>query len=229
VNLVKAQLKLVCTYLVGLAGLLFATAGCALSNTAIERSMQSDSSRSLSWGPTLFRVLLVVHGLALIIAAARLVKTWARKTPRTNKATLNWYPWAVLIALSLVAFALRMWRLNTDLWYDELVTLLNFVRMPLGDILTRLPDQNNHILFSVLSHASVSIFGESPWAVRLPSVIFGVASIWALFLLGRRMVSTVEALAACALMTFSYHHIWFSQNARGYMALLFFSVLATWL
>ncbi|HKZ78779.1 MAG TPA: glycosyltransferase family 39 protein, partial [Pyrinomonadaceae bacterium] len=54
-------------------------------------------------------------------------------------------------------------------------------------------------------------------------------SLWALFLLGRRVVGTREALLACALMTFSYHHIWFSQNARGYMALLFFSLLATWL
>jgi hypothetical protein len=30
-------------------------------------------------------------------------------------------------------------------------------------------------------------------------------------------------------MTVSYHHIWFSQNARGYTGLLFFSMLATWL
>jgi len=30
-------------------------------------------------------------------------------------------------------------------------------------------------------------------------------------------------------MTVSYHHIWFSQNARGYMGLLFFTLVATWL
>jgi uncharacterized membrane protein len=30
-------------------------------------------------------------------------------------------------------------------------------------------------------------------------------------------------------MTFSYHHVWFSQNARGYSASLFFTLLATWL
>jgi hypothetical protein len=27
----------------------------------------------------------------------------------------------------------------------------------------------------------------------------------------------------------SYHHVWFSQNARGYTGLLFFGLLATWL
>jgi hypothetical protein len=30
-------------------------------------------------------------------------------------------------------------------------------------------------------------------------------------------------------MTVSYHQIWFSQNARGYTGLLFFTLLATWL
>jgi hypothetical protein len=81
----------------------------------------------------------------------------------------------------------------------------------------------------LLAQISISIFGESAWALRLPSVIFGVASLWALFLLGRRVVGTRTALLACALMTVSYHHIWFSQNARGYMGLLFFATLATWL
>jgi len=30
-------------------------------------------------------------------------------------------------------------------------------------------------------------------------------------------------------MTFSYHHVWFSQSARGYSGLLFFTILAAWL
>src|SRR3982751_1848184 len=29
-------------------------------------------------------------------------------------------------------------------------------------------------------------------------------------------------------MTVSYHHVWFSQNARGYTGLLMMSLLATW-
>ena len=84
-------------------------------------------------------------------------------------------------------------------------------------------------MYSILAHASMQVFGEQAWALRLPSLFFGVASIWALFLLGRRVVGNTEALMACALMTVSYHHIWFSQNARGYMGLLLFTNLATWL
>src|SRR5262249_40201596 len=96
-------------------------------------------------------------------------------------------------------------------------------------ILTTFPSQNQHMLFSVLAHASITSLGESAWALRLPSVLFGVASLWALFFLGRRIVGVGEALLACALMTVSYHHVWFSENARGYMGLMFFATLATWL
>jgi uncharacterized membrane protein len=48
-----------------------------------------------------------------------------------------------------------------------------------------------------------------------------VASIGALYLLGRAVAGPTEALFAAALMTVAYHHVWFSQNARGYSGLLF--------
>jgi 4-amino-4-deoxy-L-arabinose transferase-like glycosyltransferase len=218
--------------LAGLAliGLLLVSAGALVGNTEIERALLGVSSHSLSWGPSFFRLLLIFHGVVLVVIAQRLLVTRHREIPvKFEPKKTNWLPWLLLSLLSVLALGLRLWQLNTDLWFDELLTLLNYVRMPFGFIIARLPDQNNHIVFSLLSHASVQIFGESAWSVRLPSVVFGVLSLWALFLLGRRVLTTREALLACALATVSYHHIWFSQNARGYMGLLFFSILATWI
>ncbi|MBI3664624.1 MAG: glycosyltransferase family 39 protein [Acidobacteria bacterium] len=135
----------------------------------------------------------------------------------------------LLSFLSALALALRLWRLSSCLWFDEVLTLLDFARPPLGAIVTSFPLQNQHMLYSILAHVSIRLFGESAWALRLPAVLFGVGCLWALFLLGRRMLDERQALLACALMTVSYHHIWFSQNARGYTGLLFFATLATWL
>jgi 4-amino-4-deoxy-L-arabinose transferase-like glycosyltransferase len=115
------------------------------------------------------------------------------------------------------------------MWLDEVLTMVRFARPPVTQILTSFPDQNQHMLYSLLAHLSLGIFGEQAWALRVPSVLLGIGSIWALFLVGRRLIGEKEALLACALMTVSYHHIWFSQNARGYMGLLFFTNLATWL
>lgn len=213
-----------------LTGFALALAGALITNRAFEAALVTDQNHSLEWGPSLFRALLVVHGLVIVVVAIWIHKNGApvpvatKAKPKTSRSS-----WLVLIGLVVIGSILRLWRLDTDLWFDELLSLLNFIRQPLGEIVTRLPDQNNHILFSLLSHESVRLFGESAWAVRLPSVIFGVLSVVALFLLGRRLLGVREALLASALMTFSYHHIWFSQNARGYMALLFFSILSTWL
>lgn len=227
-----------CWILVITGVLLIAVAGL-VSNGMIERALVGDSGRSLVWGPTLFRALLAFHGLVLALAAIFWDRSPLRRAScpapgptrdepggdqETSRAT-----WFILIGLSALALALRLGNLDSDLWHDEVGTLLDFARPPLGDILTRFPNQNNHLLYSILAHFSLRIFGESAWALRLPAVLFGVGSLWALFLLGRRLIGTLPALLACALMTVSYHHIWFSQNARGYMGLLFFTLLATWL
>src|SRR6185436_4222115 len=126
-----------------------------------------------------------------------------------------------MAGLSVLAFALRLPGLNSCMWLDEILTMVRFARPPAWQILTTFPDQNQHMLYSLLAHGSISLFGDQVWALRLPSVFFGVASIWALFLLGRKLIGEKQALAASALMTVSYHHIWFSENARGYMGLLF--------
>ncbi len=130
-------------------------------------------------------------------------------------------------AMLLTALALRLYGLNSGLWYDEILTSINYARMPFGQIITTYDSQNQHFLFSLLSRASTLIFGESAWALRLPAVIFGVASIWSLYLLGREVGSETEALLSAALLTFSYHHVWFSQNARGYTGLLFWAILSS--
>jgi 4-amino-4-deoxy-L-arabinose transferase-like glycosyltransferase len=209
-----------------------------IDNGEIERALVSNPSRALEWGPSLFRALLGTHGLALVLAGAvwrRRLSGGARlpvdaaRAERDYSARASKTPWLILCGLSLLALCLRIWHLNSGLWFDEVLTLVDFVRSPLGDSISSFPSQNQHMLFTLLAQASISIFGESAWALRLPSVVFGVASLWSLFLLGRHVVGARTALLSCALMTVSYHHIWFSQNARGYMGLLFFATLATWL
>jgi len=213
----------------------------AISNGAIERALLSDPSRTLSWGPALFRVMLAVHGLALVLVGVWLrsggsLEPAARSAGRGNSDSASGpsqsipkWVYLALVILTVLALALRLWHLNTDLWFDEVLTLLDFVRPPLGEVITSFPSKNQHLLFSILAQASVGAFGESAWAIRLPSVFLGVGSVWALFFLGRRVIGWRGALLACTLMTLSYHHIWFSQNARGYMGLMFFTTLATWL
>lgn len=135
---------------------------------------------------------------------------------------------SVWLAILLVAgLVLRLTRLDDGLWFDEIKTLVRYVSLSVGDIVTTFDDQNQHVLYSVLARLSTDVLGMTRWALRLPAVLLGVASLWAVYHFGREVTNRGEALLATALLTFSYHHVWFSQNARGYTGLLLWSLLAS--
>jgi len=128
----------------------------------------------------------------------------------------------------LVSLGLRLHKLGGGLWHDEVITYVNYVSMPLGEIFSTYRDQNQHFLFSILARLSTELFGDGGWSLRLPAVLFGVGSIWALYLFASEVTGKGEALLSTALLAFSYQHVWFSQNARGYSGLLFWTLLASW-
>jgi hypothetical protein len=211
----------------GMAMVIFAI---VIPNSDYSLFLRGDNGKNLSWGPTLFRILTLFHGLVLVILAIFLKKFKLKETEKSRsseRSLITRNSLGFLLILSLIALILRSINLNSDLWVDEVLTLLDYVRQPIGHILTSFPNQNQHMFYSVLARISFNIFGESAWAVRLPSVLFGIGSIWAAFLLGKRLLGKNEAILVSILMTVSYHHIWFSQNARGYMGLLFFTLLVT--
>jgi mannosyltransferase len=212
------------------AGVTMVLAAALVSNRSLTLALVSDASHDLRWGPSLFRVLLGIHGLALagagILARRRAAPSdlGGPVDPGVSRGT-----WVAVASLCVVALLMRLYKLDSDLWHDEIAALIEYARPPVGEILTSFRNQNQHMLFSLLAHASFAIFGESGWAFRLPSALFGAASVWALFVMGRTVVGRTEALLASTLMTVSYHHVWFSQNGRGYIGLLFFTIVATWL
>ncbi len=163
--------------------------------------------------------------------------TSAAGSPRSGTGTTVWAtrggpedertPWLALFALTALAAVLRAIGLDGGLWWDEIRTLIDSVRPPLAQIVTTFPSNNQHTLYSLLAHASIAVFGDSAWTLRLPAALFGVATIPALYFLAREFVGRTEALLACLLLAVSYHHVWFSQNARGYTMLAFAAVTST--
>ncbi|MEO5701558.1 MAG: glycosyltransferase family 39 protein [Casimicrobiaceae bacterium] len=134
---------------------------------------------------------------------------------------------AALTCILVIAACLRAFYLDSGLWYDEVFTLTHYVRIPAQQIVTDFSSFNNHIFYSLQAKASIDLFGESAWSLRLPALVFGVASVWATWLLARPMVGRSAALVAAFLLAVSSQHVWFSQNARGYTELLFWATLGT--
>jgi len=181
-------------------------------------------------GLWLLKVMLVGHG-ALLIWWAR-IPVWTPTVPVLPSAIFpetpapRWAGWAAL-GVVLLGVAVRMPGLNSGLWFDEIQTLVDYVRLPVPRILATFDSQNQHMLYSLTARAAIDLLGESPFALRLPAVLFGVASLYAVYRLGRLVAGWREGLLAAGLLALSYHHVWFSQNARGYTGLLLFSLLAS--
>src|SRR5262249_49319898 len=113
--------------------------------------------------------------------------------------------WIWLTAILVIAVALRAYKLESSLWYDEIATLVNIVRLPVRGIVTTLASMNNHILFSLEAKAAVWIFGESAWSLRLPAMLFGVGCVAALWWFARKVVGRSQANFAALLLAVSYH------------------------
>ncbi len=137
---------------------------------------------------------------------------------------------SALVVFRLVAIAVivRVIGLNGGLWVDEVYSLVRSFREPMGTILTEYWGDNHHPFYAVLAHISRAVFGESAWSIRLPAMLFGVAAVPMLWRLGERVASRREAIMAALLLAVSYHHVWFSQNARGYSAIAFFAIATLW-
>jgi mannosyltransferase len=133
------------------------------------------------------------------------------------------YLW--LAAILLVAAVARIAGLNAPLWYDEILTVETHLRLPWSGMVTDY-SMNHHYFHDLFAKASMDVFGESAWAIRLPAMLFGLAAIAAMWVLARDIAGSASAHVTALLLAVSYHHIWFSQNARGYTALALFSTLA---
>ncbi len=129
-----------------------------------------------------------------------------------------------LSAIMLLALGLRIWGLNAPLWYDEILTLETHISLP-WDEMMQTYSMNHHYLFSLQAKLMTVLFGETAWAVRLPAMLFGLGSIATVCWLARDLAGRKVALVTALLLAISFHHIWFSQNARGYTELAFWSSL----
>lgn len=134
---------------------------------------------------------------------------------------------ALLAAITVLAVVLRTISLRSDLWIDEITTIVDYRDMPSLQVIGSYLRSNNHLLNTLLMKGAIAAFGEYEWSARLPAMLFGVATIPMIYWVARLAMSRLASLGAALLLALSYHHIFFSQNARGYTAYLFFALVST--
>lgn len=132
----------------------------------------------------------------------------------------------MIYLILLLGLILRLISLNQSLWLDETTTAL-VSKMSLGDLFTKfLPGDFHPPLYYLLVKYWVAIFGNSEFLLRLPSVFFGVATIYLIFLIGKEVFGRNVGLMASVLLATSGLHVYYSQEARMYSLATFLVSLA---
>jgi hypothetical protein len=148
-------------------------------------------------------------------------RRWNRPTvPRS--ATF----WA-LLGLTAAAAAVRL-VITRGLWVDEATSIFQ-AHMSYHDMLTNLRTTDVHPpgYFTVL-WLWVRAFGFGPLSVRMPSILFGIALVPAMFGLARDLFGRRTALIAAAFTVVAPQAVWYSQEARMYSMFMLLTVLAVW-
>src|SRR5262249_38761495 len=111
--------------------------------------------------------------------------------------------------------------------FDEASSFNRYVQFPFYICVSNYSAPNNHVFYTLLARFSYLIFGNEPWALRLPAFLAGIILIALCYAVIRDMYGRAAGLFAAAMTASSSILIEYSTNARGYTvtAVLFLGML----
>ena len=132
-----------------------------------------------------------------------------------------------IVLLSVVAIfgtALRFWNLGQwSFWIDEVFTVRDAQNLSLNNWQS-IPNPIPYLAVKL----SILIAGNSEWGSRLIPCIIGIASIPAVFGLGRTLFNWRVGLLSSTFVACASWHLFWAQNARYPVFTFLFAVLTAW-
>jgi 4-amino-4-deoxy-L-arabinose transferase-like glycosyltransferase len=113
---------------------------------------------------------------------------------------------------------LSLININQSLWLDEAISV-SFANAPSFKslILNNLPGDFHPPLYYLILKSVLLVFPPSEIVLRLPSVIFGVATVFVVYLIAKKLYDQKTALIASILAATGPLFIYYQQEARMYM------------
>ena len=171
--------------------------------------------------------LLIIHVLSIFVLWAWVIK------PVRMFANIKTYRKDLLLILCLVciAFFARVYMIDTvtpGMWGDEVVVAVAGIKtLQLHSFLPYIPDYIGHptpLLY--LIGLSIHFLGKTILAIRLPSILFGVGDVIALYLLLRQFFTRANSFVVSLLVSISYSHLVLSRFDYDMTAAIFFQIIA---
>jgi 4-amino-4-deoxy-L-arabinose transferase-like glycosyltransferase len=127
----------------------------------------------------------------------------------------------------LIAALIRLPGLGESLWFDEIYYTNSMFKPP--EALLKLFFGDVHPpVYPLVLLGWTRIFGDGEIAVRLPSFLFGMASLVLVWIMGRRWFGRRVAALGLALLSLSPVHVWYSRENKNNMLFLLLCTAAVW-
>jgi mannosyltransferase len=141
----------------------------------------------------------------------------------------KWPTCLALAAIIALAAWLRLHRLGDhSLWVDEGFSV-HFAHTPWTRFWRVAWSREANMLLYYLLLRPWAHFAVTEFQLRLLSVIFGLAGVVMIYVLGRELFSRATGLIAAALLAVHAFHVYYSQEARSYPLTIFLLLLSAWL
>jgi O-antigen/teichoic acid export membrane protein len=165
--------------------------------------------------------LTAVFGLAVVVRLPDAPRIQTNRFSITGKAFL------LAGGVALLAVVLRM-LVARGIWVDEAITI-HQAELSFTDMIDSVRTGDVHPpLHHILLWPVIRVFGTGEVAVRLPSIVFGVALVGMLYVAGRDLFDRATGQLAALLGAVAPLLVWYSQEARMYSLFMFLSVVAVW-
>lgn len=145
---------------------------------------------------------------------------------RNSARNVLWNPRAVLFVILVIASLLRFYSLDVpSMWGDELFASI-MADKPLGYLMRWNFLEDVHPPLYYFFMKCILLFGRADFALRLPSVVFGIFSVYLMYVAAKAWIDEESGLYAACFMAFSFPHLYLSRVVRFYSATVLLVVLA---
>ncbi|WP_458071925.1 glycosyltransferase family 39 protein [Rhodanobacter sp. BL-MT-08] len=151
--------------------------------------------------------------------------TDTQTSDRSEKFSARDLAWLLIVVW--IGLAARLLHIDSQpFWLDEALTYQR-VHLGLGNLITD-SFSNRHMPSYFLMLQALSPFDPNNAGLRIPSALFGSASIAVVFAIARRVAGRAAAVVAALLMALSPLQVQYGQEARSYTLVTLLITVALW-
>jgi len=124
----------------------------------------------------------------------------------------------VSVALIGAVFRLSQYAANRSLWLDEAKLALNIVDRSFLELVQPLDyGQGAPVGFLFIEKLLIIVFGNTDYVLRIVSIVCGLAAIWVMYVLSKRvLVQRIAVISAVTLFSVSDSLIYYASEAKQY-------------